>query len=122
MCIRDRPSPTILTKNVKIYAGQEGKFDISFDGTEKLNAYVQKNGLNDNITTTLSEDQKTVTVSAVSYTHLCAVLNLDIIVFRAVRHNHSGCKIPLVFGRYAYVRRHGFARNFVYRYLRGRRI
>lgn len=58
-----KPSPTILTNNVKIYAGQEGKFDISFDGTEKLNAYVQKNGLNDNITTTLSEDQKTVTVS-----------------------------------------------------------
>lgn len=58
-----KPSPTILTNNVKIYAGQEGKFDISFDGTEKLNAYVQKNGLNDNITATLSEDQKTVTVS-----------------------------------------------------------
>ena len=37
-----KPSPTILTNNVKIYAGQEGKFDISFDGTEKLNAYVQK--------------------------------------------------------------------------------
>ncbi len=62
-----KPSPTILTNNVKIYAGQEGKFDISFDGTEKLNAYVQKNGLNDNITTTLSEDQKTVTVSVSKY-------------------------------------------------------
>ena len=62
-----KPSPTILTNNVKIYAGQEGKFDISFDGTEKLNAYVQKNGLNDNITTTLSEDQKTVAVSVSKY-------------------------------------------------------
>ena len=57
-----KPSPTVSPEGVKIYTGQEGTFNITFDSDEKLEAYVQKNGLDD-ITATLSEDQKTVTVS-----------------------------------------------------------
>ncbi|UKI35458.1 MAG: hypothetical protein L6V93_15100 [Clostridiales bacterium] len=37
-----KPSPTVSPEGVKIYTGQEGTFNITFDSDEKLEAYVQK--------------------------------------------------------------------------------
>ena len=57
-----KPVPSVSPENATIYTGQIGTFNITFDGDEDLTAYVQQNA-QDNISATLSEDQRTVTVS-----------------------------------------------------------